>query len=86
MRKEAVDLILERNPNAFRPKIETHDSKHIKGCHCKKSGCNKKCAGRCTASGPWPMALHGVVYGCMLFHVSGIPTCSMLAGFPLVPC
>ena len=46
VRKEAVDLILERNPNAFRPKIETHDSKHIKGCHCKKSGCNKKCAGR----------------------------------------
>ena len=44
MRKEAVDLILERNPNAFRPKIETVDSKHIKGCHCKKSGCNKKCA------------------------------------------
>ncbi|MED6110606.1 hypothetical protein PIB30_044599 [Stylosanthes scabra] len=57
-RKEAVGLTLERNPNAFRPKIasspqETRDSKedvseiqvvgkHNKGCHCKKSGCLKK--------------------------------------------
>ena len=31
MRKEAVDCILERNPNAFRPKIESNDFKHIKG-------------------------------------------------------
>ncbi|XP_008220055.1 PREDICTED: protein tesmin/TSO1-like CXC 5 [Prunus mume] len=57
-RQEAVGLILERNPNAFRPKIasspqESRDGredageiqapgKHNKGCHCRKSGCLKK--------------------------------------------
>ncbi|KAE9597586.1 putative transcription factor Tesmin family [Lupinus albus] len=57
-RREAVEATLERNPNAFRPKIAssphgTHDrreevgevlilGKHSKGCHCKKSGCLKK--------------------------------------------
>ncbi|OUZ99985.1 CRC domain [Macleaya cordata] len=57
-RQEAVEATLERNPNAFRPKIassphgtrvskeETGDvpmvAKHNKGCHCKKSGCLKK--------------------------------------------
>ncbi|KAJ0090226.1 hypothetical protein Patl1_13271 [Pistacia atlantica] len=57
-RREAVDATLERNPNAFRPKIAssphgTRDTreetgevlmlgKHNKGCHCKKSGCLKK--------------------------------------------
>ncbi|XP_043687231.1 protein tesmin/TSO1-like CXC 5 isoform X2 [Telopea speciosissima] len=57
-RQEAVEVTLERNPNAFRPKIAssphgTRDSreeagevpivvKHNKGCHCKKSGCLKK--------------------------------------------
>ncbi|KAG5065671.1 hypothetical protein AAZX31_04G079500 [Glycine max] len=55
-RQEAVGITLERNPNAFRPKIasspqEQRDSKeceikvigkHNKGCHCKKSGCLKK--------------------------------------------
>ncbi|KAL3013913.1 hypothetical protein AAZX31_06G079900 [Glycine max] len=55
-RQEAVGITLERNPNAFRPKIassplERRDSKeceiqvigkHNKGCHCKKSGCLKK--------------------------------------------
>ncbi|KAJ6957853.1 protein tesmin/TSO1-like CXC 5 [Populus alba x Populus x berolinensis] len=57
-RREAVEATLERNPNAFRPKIassphgtrdsreETGDGlvfvKHNKGCHCKKSGCLKK--------------------------------------------
>ncbi|KAK8472823.1 hypothetical protein PHAVU_002G312004 [Phaseolus vulgaris] len=56
-RREAVEATLERNPNAFRPKIAssphgTRDSredageililgKHNKGCHCKKSGCLK---------------------------------------------
>ncbi|XP_057494148.1 protein tesmin/TSO1-like CXC 5 [Actinidia eriantha] len=57
-RREAVEATLERNPNAFRPKIANspHGSrdnkeevrealllgKHNKGCHCKKSGCLKK--------------------------------------------
>ncbi|XP_022145030.1 protein tesmin/TSO1-like CXC 5 [Momordica charantia] len=57
-RREAVEATLERNPNAFRPKIassphgtrENRDEigevvmlgKHNKGCHCKKSGCLKK--------------------------------------------
>ncbi|GAB2292293.1 hypothetical protein Dimus_026541 [Dionaea muscipula] len=55
-RREAVEATLERNPNAFRPKIGSsphghRDSRedagevvgrHNKGCHCKKSGCLKK--------------------------------------------
>ncbi|KAH7682470.1 Lin-54 family protein [Dioscorea alata] len=57
-RQEAVEVTLERNPNAFRPKIgnsphairdireEAGDlpllGKHNKGCHCKKSNCLKK--------------------------------------------
>ncbi|CAL1386397.1 unnamed protein product [Linum trigynum] len=56
-RQEAVGLTLERNPNAFRPKIASSPQgskasgntgevqmigKHNKGCHCKKSGCLKK--------------------------------------------
>ncbi|KAL0919962.1 hypothetical protein M5K25_009054 [Dendrobium thyrsiflorum] len=57
-RHEAVEATLERNPNAFRPKIGNSPQtirdvredtgeialagKHNKGCHCKKSGCLKK--------------------------------------------
>ncbi|PKA48733.1 Protein tesmin/TSO1-like CXC 5 [Apostasia shenzhenica] len=57
-RHDAVEATLERNPNAFRPKIgnsphkirdDKEDigevalvGKHNKGCHCKKSGCLKK--------------------------------------------
>ncbi|CAB4288521.1 unnamed protein product [Prunus armeniaca] len=57
-RRDAVEATLERNPNAFRPKIassphgprDTREEagevlilgKHNKGCHCKKSGCLKK--------------------------------------------
>ncbi|KAJ6792425.1 protein tesmin/TSO1-like CXC 5 isoform X1 [Iris pallida] len=57
-RQEAVEATLERNPNAFRPKIGSSPhairdrreesgelalvGKHNKGCHCKKSGCLKK--------------------------------------------
>ncbi|CAH8340689.1 unnamed protein product [Eruca vesicaria subsp. sativa] len=39
-RRDAVEATLDRNPNAFRPKIAS--SPHNKGCHCKKSGCLKK--------------------------------------------
>jgi len=54
VRQEAVEAILERNPNAFRPKIAPRPGwtlgedefdihgRHNKGCHCKKSGCLKK--------------------------------------------
>ncbi|XP_022897378.1 protein tesmin/TSO1-like CXC 5 isoform X2 [Olea europaea var. sylvestris] len=57
-RREAVEATLERNPQAFRPKIASSPhgardcreeigeglvlAKHNKGCHCKKSGCLKK--------------------------------------------
>ncbi|XP_057434686.1 protein tesmin/TSO1-like CXC 5 isoform X2 [Lotus japonicus] len=57
-RQEAVGITLERNPNAFKPKIASSPQepryskvdvpeiqvigKHNKGCHCKKSGCLKK--------------------------------------------
>ncbi|XP_057467469.1 protein tesmin/TSO1-like CXC 5 isoform X2 [Actinidia eriantha] len=57
-RQEAIGATLERNPNAFRPKIlnSPHGSrdakenageipvlaKHNKGCKCKKTGCLKK--------------------------------------------
>ncbi|OQR93122.1 tesmin/TSO1-like CXC domain-containing protein [Thraustotheca clavata] len=58
LRKEAVNITLERNPNAFKPKInnqvksndaignKTVESTsmlvHHNGCHCKKSFCQKK--------------------------------------------
>ena len=47
-RRDAVAATLDRNPNAFRPKIKTVSTKgetqamHNKGCHCAKSGCLKK--------------------------------------------
>lgn len=46
-RQRAIKSCLERNPNAFRPKIgkgrETGDDirRHNKGCNCKRSGCLK---------------------------------------------
>ncbi|KAG1672626.1 hypothetical protein FOA52_002106 [Chlamydomonas sp. UWO 241] len=49
-RQAAVESILERNPNAFRPKIQSAEAeiaaitgtRHTKGCNCKKSTCLKK--------------------------------------------
>lgn len=53
-RKLAVDAILERNPNAFMPKVKKKMSttsngsyintreKHNKGCNCRKSNCLKR--------------------------------------------
>ena len=32
--------LIERNPEAFRPKLEAEQ--HAKGCNCRKSGCLKK--------------------------------------------
>uniref|UniRef100_A0A0N4ZV45 CRC domain-containing protein n=1 Tax=Parastrongyloides trichosuri TaxID=131310 RepID=A0A0N4ZV45_PARTI len=49
-RSQAVKSSLERNPNAFKPKIGINskvsgpkdvERLHQKGCHCKKSGCLK---------------------------------------------
>lgn len=48
-RNRAIKACLERNPNAFRPKIgKAKDTsgdlsirKHTKGCNCKRSGCLK---------------------------------------------
>lgn len=43
VRKEAIDSILERNPDAFRPKIqEGAGGRHNKGCACKRSFCLKR--------------------------------------------
>jgi len=51
IRKISIQAILERNPDAFRPKITTtpekvyvgnQSIKHNKGCLCKRSGCLKK--------------------------------------------
>ncbi|KAJ6309015.1 hypothetical protein OIU76_018582 [Salix suchowensis] len=57
VRREATECILKRNPNAFKPRIigspctpqDDGDAskdvlvmaKHIKGCHCKRTGCLK---------------------------------------------
>jgi hypothetical protein len=43
-RRDAVQATLERNPNAFKPKVKPDDdeAQHSKGCHCKKSHCLKK--------------------------------------------
>lgn len=45
-RQKAITACLDRNPNAFRPKIGKgkegdHERRHTKGCNCKKSGCLK---------------------------------------------
>lgn len=48
LRKDAVAATLDRNPEAFKPKIKKVNLKgeqlamHNKGCNCTKSGCLKK--------------------------------------------
>ena len=47
LRNSTMEAILERNPNAFRPKadvLKRSDSIPVvhKGCFCKKSNCLKK--------------------------------------------
>ena len=42
IRTNAVRSTLERNPNAFKPKVKSETESHSKGCHCKKSLCLKK--------------------------------------------
>lgn len=42
-----MNALKERNPDAFKPKIQTKEDDeevlvHNKGCNCKKSGCEKK--------------------------------------------
>lgn len=49
-RDKAMKATLERNPTAFDPKISRDNLfgpsitslRHTRGCHCKKSGCQKK--------------------------------------------
>ncbi|XP_060880821.1 protein lin-54 homolog [Metopolophium dirhodum] len=44
-RAQAIRSVLDRNPNAFRPKIKSFvgqaERQHTKGCNCKRSGCLK---------------------------------------------
>jgi hypothetical protein len=45
-RQEAIDAIVERNPEAFHPRVkedpQSHSKGHLNGCHCRKSSCLKK--------------------------------------------
>lgn len=64
-RQRAIRSCLERNPNAFRPKIGKgiigDGRRHTKGCNCKRSGCLKNycecyeakiaCSGNCKCVG-----------------------------------
>eukprot|EP00939_MAST-03C_sp_MAST-3C-sp1_P001731 g1731.t1 len=42
-RSKAIAAILERSPDAFKPKVSRGTKRgHSKGCNCKRSGCKKK--------------------------------------------
>lgn len=54
LKQQAIEAILDRNPNAFQPKVKRKTSEgnyigavadreqHNKGCNCRKSGCLKR--------------------------------------------
>jgi hypothetical protein len=41
-RKAMIKEIQDKNPRAFQKKVSRADQKHLRGCNCKKSGCQKK--------------------------------------------
>lgn len=41
-RNKAISNAMQKNPNAFKPKINENEMVHLKGCNCTKSNCQKK--------------------------------------------
>lgn len=81
-RDEAVVGVLERNPNAFRPKVVEGEKHHKKGCNCKKSGCLKKYC-ECFQAGVLCTESCGCV-GCKNFQGSPFKTAPQQEGHTMV--